>query len=463
MTTSRLNEVLVARIHWLSARNALGGCALSDGQSLTFGSGAECEIQLDDADVHPKHGVIWAEQGTIYIRDYYHANSLAIAGEFVSMSKLRPNMAVQIGNCRLVVQATDDMRDPVSLFPDVTTISSPQPMPMLAEETPRPVESREDRLLAKVRQLEFDLQSANAEIDILRERTQSLSSLAEQPALESDPFQEELIELLRAEIVELQQQLAVQGFAQPAERHVSTSPSGSHGAAVVDAGSYPLPAAANDDTVVTHSDLLETRLEELLNELEIKDEQVALLEELLQSSEALQQATQSEKQQLDQWMADVEQRFVSREEEWKAQTEKLQATILQLQQQQASVQSHLLVKTDDSRLQALQRVNQNLHEEIEQVRTALQTAERAHSETQQHLEQLRISTRAEAVQISQERAELARLKFEIDSARQKLQERAQARTPQVDRQLKQILKEHDPKPTLTDKIAWLWRQPDDRS
>ena len=114
-----------------------------------------------------------------------------------------------------------------------------------------------------------------------------------------------MIELLRAEVMDLQTALAERDQA-------DTNP--------------PPPAgsvAADDVLPQADAEKLVARLEQLLLELQERDNQIATLTELLEAAETACRAEREERSQLDAWLKDIEERFGYREQEWRVQQDKL--------------------------------------------------------------------------------------------------------------------------------------------
>ena len=121
-------------------------------------------------------------------------------------------------------------------------------------------------------------------------------------------MEDEATELLRAEIRELQCELAERDAQLNEFLNVPT-----------DAG-----FASNDLDESTDESALANRLEELLDELTKSDERSALLEEMLRASEEATAEEQEERRQLDSWVGDIEQRVSQRESEWQAEIDRHQ-------------------------------------------------------------------------------------------------------------------------------------------
>lgn len=217
-----------------------------------------------------------------------------------------------------------------------------------------------------------------------------------------DQFDRETIELLRAEIDELQTALAQrdeQIDSLLAER---------------------APESPRDDTndLEQRSEAMLQRLQDLLDEVEGHDERVATLEELLRSSEEANQAEQEERAQLDAWVGDIERRVVQREEEWKAETDALRRQIAQTRRERDQAQQKLREAANPGEAPAaLQETLDQLQRQNGQLQQDLDAAGKEISGLRQQLEQSESreeeSLREERAAIARERAEVARLRHEL--------------------------------------------------
>ena len=217
-----------------------------------------------------------------------------------------------------------------------------------------------------------------------------------------DQFDRETIELLRAEIDELQTALAQreeQIDSLLAER---------------------APESPRDDTndLEQRSEAMLQRLQDLLDEVEGHDERVATLEELLRAAEEANQAEQEERAQLDAWVGDIERRVVQREEEWKAETDALRRQIAQTRRERDHAQQQLReAATPGEAPAALQETLDQLQRQNGQLQQDLDAAGKEISGLRQQLEQSESreeeSLREERAAIARERAEVARLRHEL--------------------------------------------------
>ncbi len=249
-----------------------------------------------------------------------------------------------------------------------------------------------------IRRLESQLKQANAEIGALKDRLEF--AVTQVPLSGADPWQDEMIGLLRAEVVELQTALA--------EKNLENSGSSNSGE------DLPADSVSHDE-----SERLIERLEQLLLELHQRDEQVELLNDLLEAAENANRAEQEERQRINVWVSDIENRIGRQEEEWQAERQKLQETIEKLTAARDRAEATIAADTAMERNEGIQRVINGLRDEVETLRGELSQSTASCVELRRGLDEAnRKDFREEAVQIAQERAELARLRYEIETSRQ---------------------------------------------
>lgn len=220
---------------------------------------------------------------------------------------------------------------------------------------------------------------------------------------EADSFDQETMQLLRAEIEDLQAALA-QRDEQIASL-VSDRESGDR-----DPG--------QQDELEHQTETMLRRLQDLLDEAECHDERVAVLEELLQTAEEANQAEQEERAQLEAWVGDIERRIGQREDEWKAEAEALRAQVDQTRGERDRVQHQLRDAASQGSapaayqetLDRLQQQNQTLQQELDargkEIASLQQRLERAENREEESL-------RDERAAVARERAEVSRLRHEL--------------------------------------------------
>ena len=259
----------------------------------------------------------------------------------------------------------------------------------------------EDMGAQTICRLRSQLQQANAEIGALRDRLEFAATQI--PPQDADPWQDEMTALLRAEIVELQTALAEKD-SESSERSYCSSADEDR---------------TSDSVSPEESERLIERLEHLLLELHQRDEQVGLLNDLLEAAENANRAEQEERQRFNVWVSDIENRIGRQEEEWQAERQKLMANIGRLTVERDRAEATIAADTTMARNEAIQRVMHGLRDEAEALRRDLAQSTAASVQLRRELDEAnRKDFREEAVQIAQERAQLARMRHEIEASRQ---------------------------------------------
>ena len=279
---------------------------------------------------------------------------------------------------------------------------------------------------------------------------------------EADSFDQETVQLLRAELEDLQ--------AAVAQRDEQIA------MLLVDQEVEPPQHEA--DELEHQTETMLRRLQDLLDEAECYDERVALLEELLQTAEAANQAEHEERSQLEAWVGDIERRIGQREEEWKAETDALRQQVDQARGERDRVQHQLRdAATQGSAPAAYQETLERLQQQNDELQQALDANSKEIVTLQQRLER---SEQHEEDPLRDERAEIARERAEISRLRHELQrqlsnsESLPSAKAQPDREfadrlktlrehLKEIhqeekLEREQSGSTLTSRISQLWKR-----
>ena len=272
------------------------------------------------------------------------------------------------------------------------------------------------------------------------------------------------IELLRAEIEQLQYELA--------ERD----------AQLMEAGGADQPEAEVDDTATRH---LVDRLEQLLDELQQSDGRMNALEELLQASEESTRAEQEERRQLEGWVADIETRIVEREANWKAETKRLQRRLDEVNEERTQLAERLKLAAESSSdpksgpalLEHLRAENLRLQQALDQTDEERTRLDKQLRELQVELSQssdLETELRQERLLLAQERAAVTREQAELAAQRSELEHQPKNRPAcEIDdrvRVFREHLREiHDSEretrieQTLTSRLARIWKRLETRA
>jgi DNA repair exonuclease SbcCD ATPase subunit len=367
----------VASLTWRLPSGDAEFLEIHEGESLTIGSGSDADIELADPDVSAKHCLLWADADSLTVRDCYSSSGTHVNGQRIAETVLADNAELRIGEALLKLTFAGGTGNRTAVPDEVDQFIRPGD----AELTPA--------------ELQFHLAQARKENDALRQQLAS-------GVRNEDPFQQEMVELLRAEVVELQAALAERDGAEVAPTREERT---------------------DEDELPTRDEVerLAARLEQLLEELDERDERVALLNELLRAAEEATQAEQEERRQLDGWINEIEERISQREREREAEIDQLKARIAELSAERDRAESALAEGHDNARVEALQKLAHNLRDEVARLTNAFQESENQRRELQRHLDEMRIAAREEAVQLSRERADLARLRHELESKRTETQ------------------------------------------
>jgi hypothetical protein len=245
------------------------------------------------------------------------------------------------------------------------------------------------------------------------------------------------------------------------------------------------------------TDALVSRLEQLLDELERKDEREASLQEMLRLAEEANRAEREEREQIESWLNEIEQRIAERETEWHAARDELGQRIETLtyeRDQAASTAAHgshspshndnYHYNYSSSSSSSTSNSNNTPHEYQLNWRQPLATsAEHSHearesaaaSETTDGITtaaELRASAEAELreerLRIAQERAILARQRADLEHEKRgvergpsDLDQRVQALREHLrEVHQRQAAKEKEESKTLAGRLARLWKRLD---
>jgi chromosome segregation ATPase len=281
----------------------------------------------------------------------------------------------------------------------------------------------------------------------------------------TDPFRQDTVDLLRAEVAQLERELADRD-ARLAELTSFAAAEPSH-----DPHAEPQP-----DTLA-----LVSRLEQLLDELDRKDQHAASLEEMLRVAEEASRAEQDERAQIEAWLGEIEQRLGQREAEWQAANETLRQRLNEVIAERDRAERALSqADSEQHGGDPSQETLISLRQQITQLQQTLSVHERDKATLEQKLAAAQADTtaapnkeerdkrlREERLQLARERAELARVRAEIEHERH-----AAKRVPDEMEQRVQALRDHlreiherqldeqkeRQKNSLSGRIARLWKR-----
>ncbi len=435
---------------------------IREDECLAVGSDPSNDICLMDDEVASTHCMIIAKCGVVSVRDCFSESGTFVDSMRVREKQLHADAVVRVGQTKISVKLNRISQAPAVVEALEIKISTPTS----AENSAPHVEEVSDALdgiqrevkagssaespFAMISQLEMQLQDARAEIEVLQSR---LTAGAEAVIPSDDPYQQEMLELLQAEIHDLQTALADRDHDQ-----LGTSSS-----AATDADREDLLSKPEAEKLVE-------RLEQLLQELQQRDDQIATLTEFLETTEAANRAEQEERSQIDSWLSDIEQRCGDREQEWRSQQAKLQSELNAIAAERDHAEAALNVDSSSVKLEAAQNVMRSLRDTAESQRQKLNEAEQEIARLQREVESAKHAPpREERMQLAEERSEITRLRQELELERQRKQ------NPAVnDENLKfQALRQHlneiheqerkaKEERKLSSRIARLWSRIDGR-
>lgn len=421
---------------------------LRDGQTLSVGTDDLSDIYTPDDTVAATHCVLSVNSGIVFLRDCYSAAGTFVNGETVREVRLTDSAEITVGATRLSLSLNKAQQPAISPPEDTAQCAkAEEPVDATSEsdeshnpphDTPSPFQVIDD--------LQYELAQARAEIQVLESRLVDATSVRSS-ATEEDPYQAEMIQLLQAEVLDLQAALAENEQAADSDARVYE----------------PADCLPTDE-----AEGLVTRLEELLAELDERDHQVATLTELLNSAEETSRAEKEEREQIDNWLSELEQRFGSREQEWQAEREQLQQALADMTAERNRAELAVNADTSNTKLEACQQIMAGLREAAEEQREKLRESEDTIADLRKRLESVRYSqTREEQMLLAEEKAEIARQKQELETARQRATEIRQNDATLKMQAFRQHLNEiHEQEQRekeerkLSNRIARLWRRMD---
>ena len=494
---------------------------LAEDQGIFIGKSSNCGFQLDGEGLSDIHCRIGFDDGEVWVQDWMSAEGTLVNGqEIASNEKLDVGDIIKIGHHEIKVaygtmaNVTDAESAGAAQQP-VASVSKPQPQ----SSTPEPASPSEPTASATRLESESAIEPspesgvestsrsgdsdqklpAAAEPQITEpkatESEATVSEAAEPDAAEPDAapeaaeqgvsrvteaaetaddepasidfsadffefeeeetYDRETVALLQAEIEELQTQLA-QRDAERAHASVQT------------------PVADNNPE---ESDQVLQRMQDLIDEANRSDERVAILEELLLAAEDASRSEMDERAQLEAWVGDIEKRVGQREEEHVAELDALRLRLEQSSEQQDRLQQQLrhaatggsAPKDYEDTLEDLQQSNRQLQDELSEAQKQCRVLEQRLTEQSAGGEE---ALRAERAALAQEQAKIARLRFELSSKLESMDEGMPKSNNTADREtahriqtLRQHLREiheqekqEEKQASLTTRLAKLWKR-----
>lgn len=513
MTSATIENEVIAQLE-LHLNGEHTSRPLRQGERLFVGSDESSDMCIPEPGVAPTHCAVTGGADGVTVEDCYSIEGTFVNGQKVRSLKLTGSSELRVGSAIIAIhlrgnadgepapshlpQAPNPKKYRIPDFEDVRKIVATRPMPVVTDPAPasapaatessnpeappaastaspsrqkspaRPVEpdessappssSYEDSLSPELRfsgtveELRLELLQAQEQIRVLQRRLES--SARNHPELPALSDNDEMVELLRAEVLELQAALA------------DAFEKGS--------GDTPLTAATGDVLPRDEAEKLLERLEELLAELQQRDEQIATLTELLQLAEETNRREKEERDQIDSWLHEIEDRFGRREQEWQAECDELRRACDAVTEERDRAETALRADSTSGKLEAAQNVLQGLRDVTETQKKQLWHAERTIQQLHSELEDAKAEladgpTREERVLLAQQQAIIARLKQELETLQRQQKMVSEDECNMKLRALRQHLSEihaeeraEREERRLSNRLSKLWRRLDGR-
>lgn len=478
--TSHTNgqSVASARLTVHSHRGDASTYELAAGDMLLVGSGASCGVVLQDADIAAMHCTLSLVDGTVRVRDWNTSSGTYVGGQKVDFEMSVPfDMDIKVGSYRIEV----DLDEPSAETSAIETLDKVDSLlneaTSSAASEPQPVESRAEVFSEEPAEQPITVERNEPEFDDFDFQLES-SNDDKCEAYDTSAFDDDTLELMKAEVELLQSELAERD-ARLAELESLADIDGNLGDSF-DAGDSP------------EVDRLVERLEQLLDELERSDERMSTMADLLRTADDANAAEIEERRQIESWISEIERRLTERESERQAEKQVLETAVADLTKQLKRAEQQLeQTGSEQAAGEANNQYLSQMRQEYETLKQRLQDSETARESLREQLESAdvknaeartqaaieealreeRLAIAQERTQFSQERAALAREKSELDRIKDKLEEERQKLEADPDsadqriRAFRDHLREiHDTTPAvvqpqgLSSRIGRLWRR-----
>lgn len=388
---------------------------LREGETVSVGSDGTADLRLESPGIAGMHCLLSRSDHHVNIKDCYSPAGTYVNGQKIQSLDVTGNCCIKLQGIEIQLKRAGDTT-PVVESPSETITESQRIEP---NETAIELESNRLDLddtvesftldahetevshptdfesLNEIQRLMNELEESKTENAVLRERLDILPKQASSP--EEDPIQKEMIDLMRQEIEALQQELEKRNSEQ-FQFDLQTD-------------SLPVEAMPSRDEV----ERLVIRLEELLEELEGKDEQIQVLQDLVLASETANQAEQEEREQLTKWLGEFEGRFEDLAGEWQAENDLLKRQLEKLEEERISTMTALASDTKGAKAEALRRMVDSQREQLVESQTELHFLKEANTELRAQLEEAQnASPKEEEIRLARERAEIARMRHDLE-------------------------------------------------
>ncbi len=427
---------------------------LTPSDNLLVGASSRCRLQLDDPTISPIHCLLRLVDGQLHIQQWSTESGTRINGDEINGEGIAPRGAkIELGAFLIEydfigdndggpsVESPERTNQTSSLEPEPVALesSSPEtegvdlardeedqsPAPETdwsARETEQPDEPSEPLTDSGSTASpdsgsgeSINGESINGEsvpVASLASRIQPSNSWQDSGSAEpADSFDQETIEMLCAEVEELQTDVALKD-ARIADLLEGTS------------------QVSDDCLSVAESRKLVQRLEGLLDETERADERTHLIEDMLQAAEEANQAEQEERCQLEAWVTEIEQRIGARESEWKAELATLEHRVQVVLEERNQVEQRLqqVALSPESAQAETDGLLDQLRGQNDLLEAKLEAAGKTHTEMEKQIAQLQSqrntsgqqsavddAVREERAHLALERATVTRMRSEITS------------------------------------------------
>jgi len=425
----------------LIATDAIGAIRkydLGPNQSVFVGSSTNCGLQIKGSGLSGIHCHIANEDAKLFIQDWISAKGTRVNGKEISQQvELHLGDVIQIGNHEIAVS-----EDLTSGAPHSAQMESPSPASVPKVEfsdefvasEPSKLINREDAEDVTISDtLSSETSSTDTPISETTEPMDFESAFFDFP--DEETYDKETVALLYAEIEDLQATLAQRDAGERFERSCSRC-----------------EQRRKDDldgSIEGDADKVLQRMQELIEEANRSDERVAMLEEILTTAEEANRAASEERKQLESWVADIESRVGQREQEHAAEIDTLKEQLeesterqnkLREQLRQAAVCGNAPKQYEDT-LENLQSTNKSLQGELARYKRECASLEQRCEHIASDQER---GLREERANIAKEQARLSRMRFEISSKLDKVEELPKPENP-VDKETAhriRVLREH---------------------
>ena len=465
---------------------------LREGDVVSIGSDDTSDLRLSGQGIAGTHCILTVEEGFCHLRDCYSPSGTFVDGEKTQQAELDRDCEIRVGESVVALSVKNPRKRPEpkpepkqpeqesdSLLEDDDANEELQRLRAMTREftlteTGTKLETTNDTSFeiendilveevtdqrdsdvressSRTMELMIELEKVQKENEVLKERLEGRANMEVQ--FESDPFQQEMIDLLREEVESLQNQL---------------SEVKAEGAVV-----SQLEQDLIDEALPNREEIerLVARLETLLEELTQKDEQVDLLQSLLHTAEDANQAETEEREQLASWLSEFEDRFKEKSLEWQSEAKFLKSKVQMLENERN--QTLEAMQTDDTsvEVESLHRVIESIRQQLMQAQESVEGLQNQNETLKTELQEAQNSTsREEEIRLSRERAEIARMRHELE--KKKLDFESTNKKQDADfgnissaelklREIRQELNEsgtrvEDPNTSLSGRISSLW-------